>query len=148
LEDEELERIQRRKLMEMMKKRNSEEQERPSGSDIPAGVLTLTDETFGETVKRYRLTVVDFWAPWCGPCRFVSPIIEQLADQYTGKVAFGKLNVDENPVVSSSYQIQGIPTIVFFSYGKVADYIVGAVPKNVIDSKIKLHLGNTPSPYG
>jgi thioredoxin 1 len=147
LEDEELEKIQRRKLMEMMKRRSSEAKEPSPSNGITAGILTLTDENFAETIKRYRLTVVDFWAPWCGPCRFVSPIIEQLANQYSGEVAFCKLNVDENPVVSNSYQIQGIPTIIFFSYGNVVDYIVGAVPKSVIESRLKLHLGNATTPY-
>lgn len=146
-DDDEIERIQRRKLLDMMRKRDSTAQDRGVDAQIPSGIVTLTDATFSDTIKRYKLTVVDFWAPWCGPCRFVSPIIEQLSEEYRGRVAFGKLNVDENPAVSYSYQIQGIPTIMLFSHGNVVDSIVGAVPRAVIDSRIKMHLGGTAVPY-
>ncbi len=86
--------------------------------------------------------VVDFWAAWCGPCRLVSPIIEQLAQQYAGKVTFGKLNVDENPMVSNTFQIQSIPTLLIFKNGQPVDGLVGAAPKQFIESKIKPHIPN------
>jgi len=88
------------------------------------------------------LMVVDFWAAWCGPCRMVAPIIEQLAKEYAGRVAFGKLNVDENPLTSGEFEVQSIPTLLIFRNGEAVDGIVGAVPKYQIESKIKAHLGN------
>jgi len=86
--------------------------------------------------------VVDFWAAWCGPCRMVSPVIEQLASEYAGRVAFGKLNVDENPMVSSKFGVQSIPTILVFKSGKQVDGLVGALPKSYIESKFKPYLEN------
>ena len=144
--DEELERIQRRKLEEMTRSKNAPEVKPASASKIPPGVVTLTDGTFAQTVEKYPLTVVDFWAPWCGPCRMVSPVIEELSREYAGKVAFGKVNVDENPMVSSSFGIQSIPTIMLFSRGRAVDAVVGAVPKQAIESRMRPHLGGAP-PY-
>ncbi|MCL5782705.1 MAG: thioredoxin [Candidatus Thermoplasmatota archaeon] len=100
----------------------------------------LTDQNFVREISNEGLTVVDFWAPWCGPCRFVSPIIEELASDYAGKVSFGKLNVDENPMVSSQFMIRSIPTIMFFRNGKVVDTQIGAVPKPHLEQKIRKHL--------
>src|SRR6266704_351717 len=78
----------------------------------------LTDQTFEETVSRLPIMVVDFWASWCGPCRMVAPIIEQLAKEYAGRVAFGKLNVDENPLTSGEFEVQSIPTLLIFRNGE------------------------------
>jgi len=86
--------------------------------------------------------VVDFWAAWCGPCRMVAPIVEQLAKEYSGRVAFGKLNVDENPLTSGEFQVQSIPTLLIFRDGQPVDGIIGAVPKYQIESKLKAQLGN------
>jgi len=88
--------------------------------------ILLTDLNFSQEVDKYPLLVVDFWAPWCGPCRMVSPIIEQLASELAGKVVFGKVNVDENPRVASTFGIQSIPTIAIFKNGKAVDGFVGA----------------------
>ncbi len=88
--------------------------------------VVLTDSNFSQEAKKYPLLVVDFWAPWCGPCRMVSPIIEQLASELAGKVVFGKLNVDENPRVASSFGIQSIPTIAILKNGTAIDGFVGA----------------------
>lgn len=104
--------------------------------------ITLTDETFEDTISKAPLMVVDFWAAWCGPCRMVAPIIDQLAQQYAGKVAFGKLNVDENPVVSNAFQIQSIPALLIFKDGKPVDGLVGAAPKQFIESRITKYLAN------
>ncbi len=86
--------------------------------------------------------VVDFWAAWCGPCRTVAPIVEQLAKEYSGRVAFGKLNVDENPLTSGEFQVQSIPTLLIFREGEPVDGIIGAMPKHHIESKIEAQLGN------
>lgn len=100
----------------------------------------LTDSNFVEEVTKADLMVVDFWAAWCGPCQFVSPIIEELASDYAGKVSFGKLNVDENPMVSQQFMIRSIPTIMFFKNGKMVDSQIGAVPKPFLEQKIEKHM--------
>ena len=107
---------------------------------VPAGVLTLGNSNFSRTIKRYPLTVVDFWAPWCAPCRVVSPMIEQLSKTYAGQVAFGKVNVDKEKLVASSYQVRSIPTIVVFNRGHSVARVVGAVPRQAIESKIRSQL--------
>ena len=87
-----------------------------------------------------KLSVIDFWAEWCGPCRVVGPVIEELAKDYDGKVNIGKVNVDFNPEISMMYGIRNIPTILFVKGGQVVDKQVGAVPKSVLDAKVKQHL--------
>lgn len=102
--------------------------------------VVLTDRTFTSEISKHDLMVVDFWAPWCGPCQYVSPIVEELARDYAGKVAFGKLNVDDNPMVATQFRIMSIPTIMFFKKGKVVDMQIGAVPKQFLDQKIRKHI--------
>lgn len=131
--DDELENI-------LAKKRNEMMAQGQSGSHLTSPI-TLTDSNFNEMVNNHPLLVVDFWAPWCGPCRMVSPIIEQLATELAGKVAFGKLNVDENPRVASTFGIQSIPTISIFKNGKSVDGFVGAAPKPQIQARILAQLG-------
>ncbi|MEM3675496.1 MAG: thioredoxin [Thermoplasmataceae archaeon] len=99
--------------------------------------VDLTDSTFISEISRDGVMVVDFWAPWCGPCRFVSPIVEELARDYAGKARFGKVNVDENPVISSRFDIRSIPTIMFFKNGKPVDVQIGAVPRQILEAKLK-----------
>lgn len=101
--------------------------------------MELTDQNFQQEINKADLMVVDFWAAWCGPCQFVSPIIEELASDYAGKVSFGKLNVDENPMVSQQFMIRSIPTIMFFKNGKMVDAQIGAVPKPFLAQKIEKH---------
>ena len=100
-------------------------------------VASVTSDNFEETVLQARnLVMVDFWATWCGPCKIVSPVVEELAKEYEGRVLFAKVNTDENPDLASQYKIRGIPTLMFFRDGEVADQIVGAVPKAQLKSKI------------
>ncbi len=140
--DDELEAIKKRKLAEMQRAASA----KAMMSDIIEPIV-LTDSNFAVEVARYPIMVVDFWAPWCGPCRMVSPIIEQLAREYSGKVVFGKVNVDENQRVSASFGIQSIPTVMIFKAGKPVDVIVGAVPKAQIEMKLKHLSGNGESIY-
>jgi len=105
-------------------------------------LVKLTDANFAEEVLNSPLPVlVDFWAPWCGPCRAVSPIVEELAEQYVEKIKVGKLNVDENPITPGRFGIRAIPTLIFFKNGQVYDQITGAVPKSTIEEVIKRMLG-------
>jgi len=129
-EDKELEQIKRKKLLRMIKEKVK----------VMSEPIKLTDSNFEETVKKYDLMIVDFWAPWCGPCLVVSPIIEELAKEYAGKVVFGKLNVDENPKTASKFGVFSVPTIVFLRKGEEIDRIIGAVPKDYIKGKIEKYL--------
>jgi len=99
--------------------------------------LEITDTNFDEVVLKSDIPViVDLWAVWCGPCRMVGPIIEELGRDYEGKVVVGKLDVDSNPGVTAKFGVRNIPTILFFKDGKVVDKQVGAVPKSVLEGKL------------
>ena len=103
--------------------------------------LEFNDANFQtEVLESDKLTVIDFWAEWCGPCRAIGPVIEELAREYEGKVKIGKVNVDNNPNVSVNYGITSIPAILFIKDGKIVDKQIGAVPKSVLDKKIQAHL--------
>ena len=98
----------------------------------------FTDANFQKDVlESDKLTMVDFWAEWCGPCRAIGPVVEELATQYAGKVNIGKVNVDNNSNVSTNFGITAIPAILFFKNGQVVDKQIGAVPKSVLDKKIQ-----------
>lgn len=129
--DEEMKRIEEAKLKEMMQKTAKKETE--SSSDKP---VTVTDTTFKETVKSNTAVVVDCWAAWCGPCRMMGPIIDEMASDHRGKILFGKLNVDENPEVTCEYQIMSIPTLLVFKNGQLVERIVGVMPKPMLEERI------------
>lgn len=99
--------------------------------------LEVTDANFEELVLNSdKPVVVDFWAEWCGPCRLLGPIIEEMAGEYEGKAVIAKVNVDENPGVSAKFGIRNIPTVIFVKNGEIADKSVGAVPKNQLTTKL------------
>ena len=103
--------------------------------------VEITDSNFETVVKNSdKVVLVDFWAEWCGPCRMVGPIVEELAKEYDGKAVIGKLNVDNNPNVSMEFGVRNIPTILFFKNGKVVDKQVGAVPKAQLAAKLQAQL--------
>jgi thioredoxin 1 len=103
--------------------------------------LELTDANFDELVlKSDKPVLVDFWAEWCGPCRMVGPVVEELSKDYEGKAIVGKVNVDVNPNISAQFGIRNIPTVLFFKNGQIVDKQVGAVPKNIYDGKLKAQL--------
>ncbi len=105
----------------------------------------VTDASYQQDVLEAELpVVVDFWAPWCGPCRMVSPVVEELAKEYAGKVAFAKMNTDENPDTPTGLGIRGIPTLIFYLNGEEADRVVGFAPKQVLKRKVDALLAETP----
>lgn len=104
-------------------------------------LLHLTDSNFKKEVLEAELPVlVDYWASWCGPCRMVAPIIEELAKEYDKKIKIGKINIDENPKIPSQYGIMSIPTLMFFKKGQVASQVVGALSKSELKKKIEKSL--------
>lgn len=138
--DEELEALRRRKLQEMMQRVKSAEGGRAGDSGAPGHPIELTAENFDATVRSQHLMLVDFWAPWCGPCRMVAPTIEALARDYAGKVTFGKLNTDENPEIAMRFGVMSIPTLMIFRDGTLQEQIIGAVPRSHIEAALRRYL--------
>jgi thioredoxin 1 len=134
-DDQELEKIRRAKLQELLKKSKSFEEE--ALLDRP---VEVTDATFNKRIQSHPLVVIDCWAAWCGPCKMIAPIIEELAREYAGRVVFGKLDVDKNHAVSMQYHVVSIPTLMVFSHGKLVDSIMGALPKSVLEAQIARYL--------
>lgn len=100
--------------------------------------LQITESNFEEIVmKSNKPVMIDFWAEWCGPCRIVSQIVDELSEQYEGKAIIGKVNVDENSQIAAKYSIRAIPTVLYFKNGELIDKQVGAAPKNVFENKLK-----------
>lgn len=106
-----------------------------------SNVADVTDATFEQEVLKSTLPVlVDFWAPWCGPCRAVAPVVEEIANELNGKLKVLKLNTDENPKTAQAYRISGIPSLMVFKNGQPVEQVVGAVPKSTLSSAVQKHL--------
>jgi thioredoxin 1 len=100
-------------------------------------VIDINDKTFEEEVIKSNIPVMlDLWAPWCGPCRMVAPVVEKLSGDYQGKIKFCKLNVDQSPETAAKYHVMSIPTLLFFKEGKVIDTVIGAVPERTLKPKL------------
>ena len=102
--------------------------------------IEITDANFEELVNGDKPVLVDFWAEWCGPCKMIGPVVEELAGDYEGKAVIGKMNVDENSQTPMKFGVRSIPTLLFFKNGEIVDKQVGAVPKNVLADKINAQL--------
>ena len=129
---DELEILRKKKLEELRKKYMKGEK-----LEMPDEPLEINDANFEEIVMKHKNIVIDCWAPWCGPCLMVAPVIEELAKELKGKVVFGKINVDENQRTAMRFNIISIPTILIFKDGKLVDRIIGAIPKEYIIEKLK-----------
>lgn len=135
LEDEELRLINEKRMKKLQQLINEKELLRNIRQP-----LNLEDTTFFQTINKFPIMLVDFWAPWCGPCRMMSPIIDQIGKDYLGKLVIGKINVDENPLIARQFSISSIPTLMLFKRGKEVNKIIGSVSKNKIDEMVKMHL--------
>ena len=105
--------------------------------------FTFTDDNFSDETSD-GFVLIDFWAPWCGPCRLVSPVVEELASDYEGKIRVGKLNVDENPQTAMKFRVMSIPTVILFKDGEPVETMVGAAPKNAYEARLEKHVGQQP----
>ncbi|HYB84016.1 MAG TPA: thioredoxin [archaeon] len=124
---DELEQIREKRFRELKEQMATPKIDKP---------IVVSDRNFDQTTKSYQLLVVDCWAAWCAPCRAIAPIVEELAKEYSGKVVFGKLNVDDNPETTQRFGIMAIPTLLVMKDGKEVDRVVGVVPKNQLEAKV------------
>jgi thioredoxin 1 len=127
---DELEQIREKRMRELKSQMSTPKIEKP---------IVVSDRNFDQTVKNYPLIVVDCWAAWCAPCRAIAPIVDELAKEYSGKVVFGKLNVDENPETAQRYGVMAIPTLLVMKEGKEVDRVVGVLPKNQLEAKVNAY---------
>jgi thioredoxin 1 len=137
-DDLELQKIRAKRLEEL--KMAYEGNQGNSGGDWPNEPVPLTEANFEDFVKKYPLIVIDCWAPWCGPCRMVGPVVEELAKEHQGKVVYGKLNTDENQNIAMKYNIMSIPTFLIFKDGELIARPVGAMPKPALEATIMEHM--------
>lgn len=135
-ESDEIQQIRQKKMAEMIKSADQ-----GSSGEWPGEPVTVSDRDFDAFVAKHPKVVVDCWAPWCGPCRMLSPTIDALAKDMQGKIVFGKLNTDDNFQTSGKYKIASIPTLLFFKDGKLADKMIGAAPRPMVEQQIKKALG-------
>lgn len=135
MEDEELKIINEKRMKKLQQILN--EKELMKNIKDP---LNLDDSSFFQTISKFPLLLVDFWAPWCGPCRMMSPLIDQVGKEYMGKLVVGKVNVDENPTISRQFGISSIPTLILFKKGQAVNKIIGSVSKNKIDEMVSMHI--------
>lgn len=128
---DELERLRTEKMRKLLERTAAKE------TKTPQAPIKVADADFDAALRQYPLLLVDFWAAWCNPCRVIAPVIEAIAKEYAGRLVCAKLNVDENPITAAKFQVASIPTLLFFKNGRLVDRIVGAVPRQHIEARIK-----------
>ena len=134
---DELEEIKKKKMEKMMRDMNKPDE---PAIELPEKPIIVTDSSVDAAASQYPILILDCWAEWCGPCRMIAPVIEELAKEMKGKVVFGKLDVDKNPQTANKYRISAIPTLMVFKNGKLIDKLVGAYPKPTLIAKIQKYL--------
>jgi len=132
-EDEELRRIRKKKVRELTRLREKKQ-------EMSVKPVHVTDSNFNEIINKHSLALIDCWASWCTPCVVIAPIIEELAEEYAGKVLVGKLNIDENPRTAERFQVFSIPTLLTVKNGEEVDRIVGLVPKSYVKARLEKYL--------
>ncbi|MEF8831967.1 MAG: thioredoxin [Candidatus Thermoplasmatota archaeon] len=131
-QDEDVKKIKKEMVDKMANEKESKE--------YPVEPVEVTDNDFEETMEEYPLVLMDFWANWCGPCKMMEPIMEDLAENYQGEVVIGKMNVDKNQNIPSRFQVSSIPTMILFKEGEVVDRMIGARGKEQLSQKLEEHL--------
>ena len=134
MDDDELARLREKKLQELRERFDPIRKQVPAAGHIP--VLPVDERTFAKMLQDHQALVIDFWAEWCGPCRRVAPIVEELAQEFAGKVTFAKCDTDHNQRLALQFGISAIPCLILFSHGQMVDRIIGALPKETIRTKI------------
>jgi len=135
--NDELETIKKKKIEEL---KNRYMNGGKTMENMPNTPIEMNDANINERINKYDTVVIDCWAPWCGPCRMIAPVVEELAADLQGKVVFGKLNVDNNQATAMNYGIMSIPSLLVFKNGKLVDKIIGAMPKQMLMAKLAPHL--------
>ncbi len=130
---DELEKIRMKKMKELMEKMSGEK-------NVINSPIHATTANFDELLAKHEFVVVDFWAEWCAPCRMISPVIDELAKEYAGKVVFLKVNTDQNPTLATRFAVAAIPTLIFFRKGKPVDKVIGALPKGELKRWIERNI--------
>lgn len=134
MDDDELAALREKKLQELRARFNPVKGQIPASRD--AAVIPVDERTFQQLLTSHPALVIDFWAEWCGPCRRIAPVIEELAQEFAGKVTFAKCNTDQNQRLAMQFGISAIPCLILFSGGRLVDQIIGALPKEAIRAKI------------
>ena len=132
--NDELDEIKKKKLEHLKNKYMT--RGKNMNENMPNKPIEIKDIDFDENIKKYQTIVIDCWAPWCGPCRMVGPVIDDLAKEMQGKIVFGKLNVDENQITATKYSIMSIPSLLVFKNRELVDKIIGAMPKDMLKAKL------------
>lgn len=139
MDDDELARIREKKLQELKERFDPLKRQAPPAGHVP--VFAIDEHRFQQALADHPALVIDFWAEWCGPCRRVAPVIEELAQEFAGRVAFAKCDTDHNPRLAMQFGISAIPCIILFSHGRTIDRIIGALPKETIRAKVMRAFG-------